>query len=88
MEFNMKKLTLATTGLLFSAAALAGGLSFSELDANSDGNISMDEASGSATLAPLFTDADSNADGNLDKDEFSALVQPAPEEPAPAPEEK
>ncbi len=76
-------LTLATIGLFFSAAALAGGLSFMELDANGDGVISKDEAAGSATLAPLFTEADRNADGNLDKDEFAALVQPA-EETAPA----
>ena len=81
----MKKiiLTLATTGLFFSAVALAEGTSFSSLDANGDGAISKDEAASSEALAPLFTDADSNADGSLDKDEFSALVQPAP-----APEEK
>ncbi len=76
-------LTLITTGLFFSAAAMAGGLSFTELDANGDGVISKDEAASSATLSPLFTDADRNGDGNLDKDEFAALVQPA-EESAPA----
>ncbi len=84
-------LALATVGLFFSAAALAGGVSFSDLDANGDGTISKDEAAGSSTLAPLFTDADRNADGGLDKDEFAALVQPseeaAPEEAAPAPAE-
>ncbi len=74
---------MAAIGLFFSAAALAGGLSFTELDANGDGAISKAEAAGSATLAPLFADADSNADGQLDKDEFAALVQPA-EAPAPA----
>ncbi len=78
-------LTLATTGLFFSAAALAGGLSFTELDSNGDGAISKAEAAGSATLAPLFADADKNGDGQLDKDEFAALVQPT-EEPAPAKE--
>ncbi len=76
-------LTLAAIGLFFSAAAMAGGLSFTELDANGDGTISKDEAASSATLAPLFADADRNADGKLDKDEFAALVQPA-EESAPA----
>jgi len=72
-------LTLAAAGLFFSAAAMAGGLSFTELDANGDGVISKDEAASSATLAPLFADADRNADGKLDKDEFAALVQPADE---------
>ncbi|HFC53108.1 MAG TPA: EF-hand domain-containing protein [Gammaproteobacteria bacterium] len=75
--------SLATLGLFFSAAALAGGLSFTELDTDGDGAISKAEAAGSATLAPLFADADSNGDGKLDKDEFAALVQPT-EGSAPA----
>ncbi len=80
---HKRVLTLAAIGLFFSAAAVAGGLSFTELDANGDGVISKDEAAGSATLAPLFSDADRNADGKLDKDEFAALVKPT-EESAPA----
>ncbi len=82
-DMQKHTLTLVAAGLLFSSAALAGGLSFTELDSDGDGTISKAEAAGSATLAPLFGEADSNGDGKLDKDEFAALVQPA-EESAPA----
>jgi len=72
---------IATTGLLFSAATLAAGVSFTELDANADGVIDQGEASASPVLAPLFSNADSNTDGSLDQNEFSSLVQSSQEAP-------
>ncbi|MBL1292770.1 MAG: hypothetical protein COB61_002755 [Thiotrichales bacterium] len=66
---------LGASCLLFSATTLAAGVSFSELDVNTDGTIDQGEAAKSAVLAPLFSGADSNADGRLDQGEFSALVE-------------
>jgi Ca2+-binding EF-hand superfamily protein len=47
--------------------------SFTALDANSDGAISSDEATASATLMGSFGQADTNRDGMIDRAEFSAL---------------
>ena len=46
---------------------------FAQLDANSDGYISKDEAAADATLVGEWSKADTNKDGQLDKSEFSAL---------------
>lgn len=59
----------------FSAAALAQGQapSFEEVDQDSDGRISQEEA---ATVEGLdFATADSNQDGYLDRDEYQQATQ-------------
>ncbi|MBL1432364.1 MAG: hypothetical protein COC09_04400 [Gammaproteobacteria bacterium] len=71
---NRTSLLLATSTLLLSAATLAGGISFQELDINADGLIDQGESAKSPVLAPLFSQADNNADGSLDQNEFSVLV--------------
>ncbi|MBL4851077.1 MAG: EF-hand domain-containing protein [Gammaproteobacteria bacterium] len=72
---------LGASCLLFSAAALSAGVSFSELDVNADGAIDQGEAAKSAVLAPLFSGADSNSDGRLDQDEFSTLANSSQDSP-------
>ena len=48
-------------------------LSFQQLDADGDGYISAQEASGNQTLAGQWRSADRNDDGRLDQSEFSAF---------------
>jgi hypothetical protein len=52
--------------------------SFSELDANSDGQISQDEAAGSQALQQHWQSADTNGDQKIDRTEFSAFEEQKP----------
>lgn len=59
-----------------SGAALAQnkpvGNSFEELDKNSDGKVSLDEASANDKLFTVFKGLDANHDGALSKAEYAA----------------
>jgi Ca2+-binding EF-hand superfamily protein len=73
----MRPLLVLISSLLAAAAAQAGGADcqrrgIADLDANSDGAVSRDEASSHAWLAGRFDGIDANKDGQLDKDELSA----------------
>lgn len=64
---------LAMTGL--SVAGFAGAAesaSFESLDKNSDGKISLDEASANEKLFVAFKQLDGDKDGALSKAEFAA----------------
>jgi EF hand len=69
----MKKFWLVMSALGFSAAAMAQSTlpSFEEVDANADGQISMEEAAAIEGLD--FATADANQDGALDQEEYAAL---------------
>lgn len=79
-------LTILCAAALLSGAAIAGdddksdgkGSSFASLDADSDGKISKDEASGNASLTASFDKLDSNADGYVSKKEFRRNTMPKP----------
>lgn len=67
----MKKVFLILSALGFSVAALAQELpAFEEVDANADGQISMEEAAAIEGLD--FATADTNQDGSLDQEEYAA----------------
>jgi len=68
----MKSLFFVLSALGFSAAALAQASlpSFEEVDANADGQISMEEAAAIEGLE--FATADANQDGALDQEEYAA----------------
>jgi len=53
-------------------AAAAESASFESLDKNSDGKVSMDEASANDKLFVAFKSLDTNKDGALSKAEFAA----------------
>lgn len=69
----MKKFLFVLSALGFSAAALAQSAlpSFEEIDANADGQISMEEAAAIEGLD--FATADANQDGALDQEEYAAV---------------
>jgi Ca2+-binding EF-hand superfamily protein len=50
--------------------------SFSTLDANKDGRISMPEASADPKLVESFSTADKNGDGYLDNAEYDDRTEP------------
>lgn len=68
----MKPFFFLLTALGFSAAALAQASlpAFEEVDANADGQISMEEAAAIEGLE--FSTADANQDGALDREEYAA----------------
>jgi hypothetical protein len=69
----MKKLSIALLALGFTGAAMAQEApSFEEVDANSDGMISQEEAAAVEGL-DLAT-ADTNQDGSLDRAEYQAAT--------------
>lgn len=47
---------------------------WAEVDTNSDGNISKEEAAANPGLSQVFDQADANADGSLTADEYKAFV--------------
>lgn len=61
---------MAVTGFAWAGS---GKVSFQDLDANRDGQISLDEAVKSPDVSQKFGQADANKDGKLDAAEFSAL---------------
>lgn len=70
----MKK-TLLTAAILMTATLVSAeeALEFSAVDADSNGLISMEEASVNETLLESFAALDLNVDGNLTEDEFAAF---------------
>jgi hypothetical protein len=81
----MKKHILAALALIMVSGfawAGAGKTSFQDLDKNSDGQISLDEAKKSPEVSKQFGQADANKDGKLDQAEFAAL-ETAPKETMP-----
>lgn len=70
------RILVSLAALGFTGLALAQGgaaPSFSDVDKNSDGQISQDEAQ---TVEGLdFSKADTNQDGHLDRQEFDAATQ-------------
>jgi hypothetical protein len=72
----MKKHTLTALALMTVSGlawAAGGAASFQELDANRDGQITVDEAKKAPEVKEKFTQADANKDGKLDAAEFAAL---------------
>ena len=68
----MKRISLVLSVLGFAGLALAQGAlpPFEEVDANADGQISMEEAAAIEGLD--FAAADTNQDGSLDQAEYAA----------------
>lgn len=69
----MKKYLITAIGLFISASTLANDDLFSQLDTNSDGLISVEEASADSSVAASFTELDINKDGYLSALEFAEL---------------
>ncbi len=53
-------------------ASMSGKLSWSQLDADKDGNLSKAEATGAKSLSKVFDKADANKDGMLSADEYKS----------------
>lgn len=78
----VKKYTLAALALMTVSGfawAEGGAASFQDLDANRDGQITLDEAKKSPEVKSKFTQADANKDGKLDAAEFAALETSSPQ---------
>jgi Ca2+-binding EF-hand superfamily protein len=70
----LRSLAIAFTafaGIAFGTANAAAP-SFESLDKNSDGAVSLDEASANDHLFTAFKTLDANKDGKLTKEEFAA----------------
>jgi hypothetical protein len=57
------------------SAADGQGLSWADLDADGNGNLSRQEAQRHAALSNVFAEADADANGELTADEYRAYVQ-------------
>ena len=81
----MKLKDLMITGAMvttmgFTGTLLAGESEyFTQLDANGDGTLSMEEASADPVLRDSWTNADANQDGMIERAEFSAFEMKAGE---------
>lgn len=62
---------LISLGIALAAAAAEQKPSFESLDKNSDGKISLNEASSNDPLFVAFKNLDENKDGELTKQEFA-----------------
>ncbi len=75
----MKTPSIVVLGLSLTAAGMvlaqSGSLSFSELDVNLDGNISVNEAEKQSTLLEQFNNLDSDRDGKLTRMEFAVFEE-------------
>jgi hypothetical protein len=71
----MKNITIAALLLSAGLSACAMLNPIGHSDANSDGRISREEASGSDDLLAVFSSADGNQDGYLDSTEFGMAEQ-------------
>jgi len=67
----MKKLLILGLCVLASTAVLADDELFMQLDADSNGLISIAEATADSDVAAQFAELDTNADGFLSAEEFS-----------------
>lgn len=63
---------LAVSAFANTAALAQASNSFESLDKNSDGKISLDEASANDKLFTVFKGLDTNKDGALTREEFAA----------------
>lgn len=67
----MMRSVFALTILFSFAAAAADKVTFESLDRNSDGKVSVQEASDNEALFVAFKNLDANKDGELTKEEFA-----------------
>lgn len=67
----MTRSVFALTILFSFAATAADQASFEALDKNSDGKVSVQEASDNEALFVAFKNLDANKDGELTKEEFA-----------------
>lgn len=67
----MKNLILVLSILLTTTAVIADEDKFSQLDADEDGLISIEEAAADAALAAVFTELDVDKDGYLTPAEYA-----------------
>jgi Ca2+-binding EF-hand superfamily protein len=67
----MKNLILVLSILLTTTAVIADEDKFSQLDADEDGLISIEEAAADAALAAVFTELDADKDGYLTPAEYA-----------------
>jgi|GEM_PF-3150001 len=75
---NSRKLMIASgfIAALFAGSAMAGEAeSFTKLDANGDGKISMEEAATDSKLTEAWSAVDANQDGQIERAEFSAFEE-------------
>jgi len=75
-----KLILIACAGALFSTAALAGEKgdehkTFSDLDTDNSGAISIEEAAGDQQLTQEWLKLDANHDGALEEAEFSRFEE-------------
>lgn len=73
----MKKLVLAASAALLATAAFAAGeMDFAKVDANADGQVTLEEATaaGWEWTAEQFTAADTDGNGTLSVEEFTAAA--------------
>jgi Ca2+-binding EF-hand superfamily protein len=66
---------IAGTVLFAGVISAQGAPTFDSLDANKDGQISIQEATGHDDLFVAFKKLDTNKDGMLSKEEFAAYAK-------------
>ncbi|MBS7458221.1 hypothetical protein [Coralloluteibacterium stylophorae] len=64
--------TALLAGMLAAPAAFAGDMEWSQLDTDSDGMLSREEAMGHTALSSNFAQADTDRDGMLSSAEYKA----------------
>jgi len=70
---SIKNSLAVVFGLCMTSAAFAQAVTFESLDKNSDGQISIQEATVNDEVFVAFKKLDTNKDGALSKEEFAAL---------------
>ena len=63
-----------TTSAGAQTGAAGNQLTWADLDANGDGNLSRDEATAHSALAAVFDQADGDGDGQLTADEYRTFA--------------
>lgn len=79
----MRTTIVTAAALLLGAGALVaqeegGSKSFSELDVDGDGRLSVEEAQADMVVLRSFRDADADQDGYLTREEYEAAVNVQP----------